>query len=377
MVEKFPGWHAAIITGDEKLSKNIGLKAHKVNTLYNGAIKCTLAHFKLFSNEEREKAKEEARSKPLSENAGMFVNRLSKNLKNLKKWLSEEKITCYRIYDADMPEYSAAIDYYENKWVIIQEYAPPATVQKEAAARRLNEIKKGVLNVLGVEPKNVFIKQRQKQLGKNQYVKYESRGVFQEIREDGLTFLVNFLDYLDTGIFLDHRITRKMIREKSKGRHFLNLFAYTGSATVYAAAGGALSTVTVDKSLNYLGWAKDNMSKNNFKTTNHKFIKSDCIDFLIKDTGFYDLIFIDPPTFSNSKDNKDFFDIQKDHVKLLKLAAQRLAKNGEIIFSNNFRKFKMDLAGLDGFKITEITDITIPKDFERNKKIHNCWLIKF
>ncbi|MBI9100346.1 MAG: class I SAM-dependent methyltransferase, partial [Spirochaetaceae bacterium] len=196
------------------------------------------------------------------------------------------------------------------------------------------------------------------------------------VHEGGSRFWVNFTDYLDTGIFLDHRIVRSMIREMSANCKFLNLFCYTGTATVYAASGGAKSTLSVDASKTYIDWARDNMALNGFGDRKHKYIKDDCFNFLKASRDRFDLIFLDPPTFSNTKSSRSTFDIQRDHVALIKMTASRLEKNGVLIFSNNYRKFKIEMEAFDNFDIKEISEDTISEDFKRNRKIHRSWLIR-
>ncbi|PCI23682.1 MAG: 23S rRNA (guanine(2445)-N(2))/(guanine(2069)-N(7))-methyltransferase, partial [SAR324 cluster bacterium] len=192
----------------------------------------------------------------------------------------------------------------------------------------------------------------------------------------GHKFYVNFGDYLDTGLFLDHRITRGLIGKMAAGKHFLNLFAYTGSATVYAAKGGAKSTTTVDTSKIYLGWAKRNLALNGFSFETHRFEQADCLKWMKAERRRYDLIFLDPPTFSNSKKIVGTFDVQRDHVELIGMAVKLLTPGGSLIFSNNFRRFKMDFDNLKDLSIEDLTKSTLPKDFERHPKIHNCWKIQ-
>ncbi len=381
LTEDFKGWKAVILSGNSELSKAIGLKPDKVNQVMNGKIECSLASFNIFSDSERNRIKEEILEKnknraPLSPGAQMFANRLKKNLKKVNKWAKKNSISCYRIYDADMPEYSAAIDLYEGKWVNVQEYAAPAEIEKEKIKRHLQEIIEGLSFTLSLHKKQIFLKTRQRQQGSDQYNKISVKGEKHEITENGNKFLVNFSDYLDTGIFLDHRITREMIGSLSGNRRVLNLFAYTGTATVYAAAGGALSTTSVDNSNTYTEWAKENMGLNGFTGTNHKFIKDDCFRWLDRDKSFYDLIFLDPPTFSNSKGNNRTLDIQKDHAELIMNCINRLNPEGILIFSTNFRKFRIDQEALKDLDVTDISRETIPLDFERNPKIHYCWKIK-
>ena len=370
----FPGWRASLITADEKLAWNTGLKANKVNVLYNGPIKCTLAHFHLFTEKERRRLKEKERPR-LSSGAQMFSNRLQKNLKRLKKWARKEGISSYRLYDSDMPEYNVSIDFFENKWLHVHEYSPPGTVDAKMAETRFREIVSALPQVLNVDKRFIFYKNRKRQKGKSQYEKIASSGEFFTMQEGGNRFLVNFTDHLDCGIFLDSRVTRELIRKLAKGKRFLNLFCYTGTATVYAADGGAQTTTSVDHSNTYLSWAGKNMSLNGFSGKNHQFFKADCQAWLKADNHLYDLIFLDPPTFSNSKTSRDF-DIQTFHPELIRLAASRLNKNGIIFFSNNYRRFKMKYEELTEFVIENISSGTVPYDFNRSKHIHNGWKLE-
>ena len=381
LTEDFKGWKAVILSGNEQLSRAIGLKPNKVNNILNGKIECTLATYSIYSDEERNKIKEEILKKnkdkkPLSSGAEMFSNRLKKNLKRLKKWSEKNGISCYRIYDADMPEYSAAIDLYEGKWINVQEYAAPAEIEIEKKNRHIQEIMEGLVYTMDLHKKQIFMKTRRRQLGSNQYERLSIKGEKQEIIENGNKFLTNFSDYLDTGIFLDHRITRELIGKQSKNADFLNLFAYTGTATVYAAAGGAKTTTSVDNSKTYTEWSKENMKINGYTGTNHHFIKADCLTWLDTANSSYDLIFLDPPTFSNTRGSSRTLDIQRDHTNLIKSCMKILKPQGELFFSTNFRKFKLDSETLSNFDIKDISNDTIPMDFERNKKIHYCWIIK-
>ena len=377
----FKGWKTAILSGNDQLSRAIGLKPDKINRVLNGKIECTLAAYSIYSDKERSKmmeavTKKNQEKKPLSPGAEMFANRLKKNLKKIVKWAKKNNVSCYRIYDADMPEYSAAIDFYEGKWVNVQEYAAPKEIEPEKTQKHLQELLDGLIHTMDLHKKQVYVKTRRRQHGSNQYEIISRKGEKQEIHENGKKFLVNFSDYLDTGIFLDHRTTREIIGDLSKNSDFLNLFAYTGTASVYAAAGGAVSTTSVDNSNTYTDWAKENMEINGFKGNNHRFIKDDCVHWLDTDKSKYNLIFLDPPTFSNSKGAERSLDIQKDHVELIKKCINRLKSNGTLIFSTNFRKFKMDIDSLTDLHIDDISQETIPMDFERNKKIHYCWNIK-
>jgi 23S rRNA (guanine2445-N2)-methyltransferase / 23S rRNA (guanine2069-N7)-methyltransferase len=310
-----------------------------------------------------------------------FANRLKKNFKKLSKWAKQNAITCYRIYDADLPEYAAAIDIYagEQTWINVQEYEPPKTIDQHKADQRLAGLLSEIPQVLGVDNAQVFLKIRKKQRSNDQYEKHDDQGRFHIIEEGGCKLLVNFEDYLDTGLFLDHRPIRKLIQQQANNKRFLNLFAYTGSATVHAAMGGAKSTTTVDMSNTYIEWAKKNMALNK-NAGEHEFIQVDCLDWLNTeaneaDRKQYDLIFLDPPTFSNSKRMDDVFDIQNDHVQLIKNTTALLADNGVLYFSTNFRRFKMELSALSDLVIEDISASTIPEDFLRNPRIHYCWKI--
>jgi len=265
--------------------------------------------------------------------AVMFGNRLRKNLEALSKWAVREDIACYRVYDADMPEYSFAIDLYGNdrRYAYVQEYAAPTTVDPARAHTTRGGARHAALGaVLGLETDQIFFRTRRKQKDKNQYHKLAEEEEFHAVREGGLQFLVNFTDYLDTGLFLDHRLTRAKLRELARGQRFLNLFAYTGTATVYAAAGGARSTTTVDMSRAYLDWAERNLLLNHLGGAAHEAVQADCLEWLAsaRPSQPYDLIFLDPPTFSNSKHMQGTFDVQRDHVSLIGAATRLLAPRG-------------------------------------------------
>ncbi len=307
----------------------------------------------------------------------MFANRLRKNRRQLGKWARRAAVSCYRLYDADMPEYALALDLYQD-WAHVQEYAPPGTVDPARAASRICEALHVIPQVLGIPPENVALKVRRRQKGGSQYGRQGIRSEFHTVGEGGLRFLVNLADYLDTGLFLDHRLTRAMVRDLSKGRRFLNLFSYTGAASVYAAAGGAAGTVSVDMSRVYLEWGRRNMALNGFAGgPAHRFLQADCLRWLESPPGErYDLIFLDPPTFSTSKRmGARTLDVQRDHVRLIRAAAHLLAPGGLLLFSNNFRQFRMDREALPGLLVEDISASTIPHDFARNPRIHTCWRI--
>ncbi|MBW2050075.1 MAG: bifunctional 23S rRNA (guanine(2069)-N(7))-methyltransferase RlmK/23S rRNA (guanine(2445)-N(2))-methyltransferase RlmL [Deltaproteobacteria bacterium] len=378
--ERFRGWRASLFTGNRDLGKVMGLRAEKIYSLYNGALECSLLNFRIEPKwfvERRDHALSPGAAGPLagpSPAAEMFANRLQKNLKRIKKWLEREKVTCFRLYDKDLPEYAVAVDLY-GKWVHVQEYRAPDRIDPEKARARLRDVLAVLPEVLGVPMGNIFLKERRRQKGRAQYGKFGEKGVFHEVEERGCRFLVNFTDYLDTGLFLEQRLTRSMIREMAPGKRFLNLFSYTGSATVCAAMGGARSTTSVDASRVYLNWARRNLALNGFGYNRHYFHNADCLSWLRDADQKYDLIFLDPPTFSNSKKLKTPFDVQKGHVELIRLAAGLLTEDGVILFSSNYKKFRLDLAGLKGLEIKDISRETLPPDFKRRPKAHKCWRI--
>lgn len=367
---------ASIYSGSDELLSCLRMRADQAFKLRNGALDCVMKTYHITARGEVEKQQKDTHQATVSDVAPEFANRLKKNLKKLDKWVKQQGIDCYRIYDADLPEYNVAIDKYADR-IVIQEYAPPKSVPEDKARRRLLDIVRATIAVTNINANHVVLKTRQKQKGTSQYQKLAEGKRFMQVQEYGVKLEVNLEDYLDTGLFLDHRYTRKMLGEKAKGKDFLNLFAYTGTATVHAAVGGAKSSTTVDMSKTYLAWAERNLALNGIKGRQHQYIQEDCLKWLTNAKGQYDLIFIYPPTFSNSKRMLDTFDVQRDHIQLMTHLKSLLRINGEIIFSNNKRHFKMDLEALAelGLKAQNITSKTIPLDFERNKHIHNCWII--
>jgi 23S rRNA (guanine2445-N2)-methyltransferase / 23S rRNA (guanine2069-N7)-methyltransferase len=281
-----------------------------------------------------------------------------------------------------MPEYAFAIDLYgrEGRHVYVQEYAPPKTVNQESARERRREVLAVLPDVLSVPLQHVHSRVRKPQKGSEQYEKRENIAERHVVREGGLKFWVNFRDYLDTGLFLDHRVMRRMLREWSMDADFLNLFCYTGSATVYAAAGGARSTTSVDLSNTYLEWAHENLLLNGFGGANHELVRADCLQWLESQAVWgprFDLIFVDPPTFSNSKRMDGVLDVQRDHVGMIRRSLKLMRPGGRLVFSTNYTRFKLDAAALEDLNIEDISAQTIPKDFERHAKIHRCFVVRF
>ncbi|MCF6218908.1 MAG: bifunctional 23S rRNA (guanine(2069)-N(7))-methyltransferase RlmK/23S rRNA (guanine(2445)-N(2))-methyltransferase RlmL [Gammaproteobacteria bacterium] len=370
----FSDWRSAIFTGLPKMASYTGLYPETKETLFNGTLQCVLLCYG---------ARKSELSKALdgkSEGAPMLANRLNKNRRRLANWLRREEISCYRLYDADLPEYALAIDLYQGDrlWVNVQEYQAPASIDPAKAAQRLRDALHSIKEVLDISNSQLFLKQRRKQKGSSQYERYDQKEQFHTVTEGPIKCLVNLSDYLDSGLFLDHRLTRRMIGEMSRGKRFLNLFAYTGVATLYAAAGGASETRTIDMSNTYIAWAQRNMELNGFTGAEHNLLKADCLEWIkqeFKQGGQYDLIFLDPPSFSNSKRMEQTFDVLRDHVALIDEVSQLLSDGGTLIFSNNNRKFKMDHDALPALEIIDMSAQTIPEDFKRNQKIHNCWRI--
>ncbi|MEH6825020.1 MAG: bifunctional 23S rRNA (guanine(2069)-N(7))-methyltransferase RlmK/23S rRNA (guanine(2445)-N(2))-methyltransferase RlmL [Motiliproteus sp.] len=379
--QHFEGWRAAVFTGNPELGKAVGIHSYKQYKLFNGAIPSQLLMFDVQPDQflaSRRDSQPVDGQPAAKQPEDMFSNRLRKNMKQLDKWARKQKISCYRLYDADMPEYAVAIDRYNN-WLHVQEYAPPASIDPAKADQRLKLVLDVLPAVTGVAPERIVLKQRRRQEGKAQYQRMAQQGEFFEVEEGSARLLVNLHDYLDTGLFLDHRPIRKWIFDNSRGKRFLNLFSYTSVATVQAGLGGASSTTSVDMSATYLEWARKNFALNGMSEKINLTLQEDCIAWLkeasLKQALKYDLIFMDPPSFSNSKRMRDLFDVQQDHVGLIEQAMRLLDEGGVLIFSNNLRKFKMDLDALAAYKVEDITAKSLDKDFERNQKIHNCWKI--
>jgi 23S rRNA (guanine2445-N2)-methyltransferase / 23S rRNA (guanine2069-N7)-methyltransferase len=383
--EQFKGWQAAVLTGAPDLGLELGVRAYRTHTMWNGALECRLLRLKVERESYRERA-EPGRlhfDPELKDSSGskMFGNRLAKNRKRLAKWAKSNGISCFRLYDADMPEYSFAIDVYRTaddglEWLYVQEYAAPEEIEADAVRRRRGEAFAALTDVTGVPHERIRVRTRRRQSEGGQYRKVGEQSHFHTVEEGGLRFQVNFEDYLDTGLFLDHRITRARLREAAKGKRFLNLFGYTGSATVYAASGGAASTTTVDLSRTYLDWARRNLELNGLGTRHHTYVQSDCRAWLAQTATRgerFDLIFLDPPTFSNSKRMEGVLDLRRDHVALIDECAGLLAPQGLLVFSTNAQKFKLDAAVAERYNVRDISRETLPLDFERNARIHSCY----
>lgn len=408
---EFQGWKAAIFTGNPELGKQMGLRADKKYKFFNGTIASELLTFAIdqetfvksrvelddrFSQDQEKrqvaeaKAQEQeqqARQDALTPGAQMLANRLQKNKKQLDKWIKQNSISCYRLYDADMPEYAAAIDIYmgqsqagksEKIYAHVQEYAAPKSVDENKAATRFNEITQAVPYVLNIPQSQISYKQRRRNKGKAQYEKLQDEPVGElfSVMEGKARLHINLWQYLDSGLFLDHRPVRRMIAEQAKDKSFLNLFCYTASASIHAAMNAARFTVSVDMSNTYLNWARKNLALNGLSESKNRLIQADCIKWLDENDQLFDLILLDPPSFSNSKRMDDVLDIQRDHVELIHKTMRALHADGTLIFSNNLRSFELDQEALSAYSIENISGKTLDEDFKRNPKIHQCWLIR-
>ncbi|MEP4545862.1 MAG: bifunctional 23S rRNA (guanine(2069)-N(7))-methyltransferase RlmK/23S rRNA (guanine(2445)-N(2))-methyltransferase RlmL [Saccharospirillum sp.] len=358
-------WTVALLTSDTVLARETGLRAAEKLRFFNGPIETHLYVFPVGERTAHQPSQQVAQDDALR-------NRLLKNLKLRQKWLKKESIEAYRLYDADLPEFAIAIDCYGDS-LHVQEYAPPKEIPEEKARQRLMHALAVLGDVTGIPAERTVLKQRQRQRGKQQYERKDSAGDVFTISEHGVNLQINLRDYLDTGVFLDHRPTRHWIQQHSQGKRFLNLFSYTGAATAHALVGGATSTTSVDLSRTYLNWAKDNLRHNGGQVSgHHRFIQADCMTWIEENNETFDLIFMDPPTFSNSARMTDTLDIQRDHPGLIRAAMNSLASDGVLIFSNNFRKFKLDPELQARYDVKDVTQVSIPFDFKRSRP-HQCW----
>ncbi len=387
-------WSHYILTAWSGFERLMGRDADRTRTLYNGGIEVTFYEFhgprpgsdvQPPAAELAEATGEDADqlAAPAPAFGGVsphalsqvedFRNRLAKRARHLRRY-PKKGVTCYRLYDRDIPEVPLAVDTYEGR-LHIAEYERPHDRTPAEHADWLDLMAAAAAEVMDTPPEEVFLKRRQRQRGASQYERVGEQGRTFVVHEGGLAFRVNLSDYLDTGLFLDHRLTREMVREQSDGKEVLNLFCYTGAFTVYAAAGGAASTTSVDLSNTYLDWAAENLSLNGLTDPKHRLIRADVMQYLreLPPGEAWDLAIVDPPTFSNSKMTEDVFDIQRDHVELLNRVLERLRPGGRVYFSTNFRKFKLDEPPLLG-EAREISAQTVPPEY-RNRKVHRCWTI--
>ncbi|MDH7454675.1 bifunctional 23S rRNA (guanine(2069)-N(7))-methyltransferase RlmK/23S rRNA (guanine(2445)-N(2))-methyltransferase RlmL [Luteimonas composti] len=372
-----PDWRASLLCGDRELAFASGLRAKKSYQLFNGALECTL----IVCDPVRPSARAQDGARELSEGARMVANRLRKTLRASKAWRAREGVECFRAYDADIPEYAAAVDVYAEadtgtRWLHVQEYAAPTEIPETVTRKRFGELLAGAAEALEVPRERIAVKTRARGKGGSKYGHFAHRGEFLTVREGAARLRANLFDYLDTGLFLDHRPLRLAIAEEARDKRFLNLFCYTGAATVQAAVGGAAQTTSVDLSATYLEWLADNLRENAIGGIRHRIAQADAMAWLRADRGEYDLVFCDPPTFSNSARAEDF-DVQRSHVELLRLAVARLSYGGVLYFSNNFRRFRLDTEAVAAFaEIEDISPATVPPDFARNPRIHRTWRLR-
>jgi 23S rRNA (guanine2445-N2)-methyltransferase / 23S rRNA (guanine2069-N7)-methyltransferase len=413
--QRFAGYTAWLLTGNLDAAKQIGLRPSRKLRLFNGSLECRLLRFDLYqgtrrrgdvgriSNPSKNTLETPIASSPAAPQqpgcltgeptehpsatgisakwiaqAEMFRNRLTRMAKHWRKWARRQGITCYRVYERDVPEVPLIIDWYEGH-LHVAEYVRPH--DRSAAEHQvwLDYMVAAAAETLGVAPPyRVFFKRRQRQLGKSQYARQQGSGGLIEVHEGGHRFLVNLSDYLDTGLFLDHRQTRAMVKAEAAGKRFLNLFGYTGAFTVYAAAAGARGTTTVDLSQTYLDWARRNLQLNGLTGEQHQLVRDDALAFLRRRAGRreppFELAVVDPPTFSNSKRLTDVWDVQQHHAELLNAVLRQMVVGGKVYFSTNLRRFKLHEEAIVHATIREITKQTIPPDF-RNKRIHHSWML--
>lgn len=382
VLRRLKTWSHFILSARGDLEQLVGQPANRRRKLYNGQIACTYYQFvgpkPLKPNEYTSD-----KSEPMPAFGGLlgestrqaeeFANRLRKRARHLRRWPAKRGITCYRLYERDIPEVPLVVDRYEDA-LHIAEFERPHERTGAQHADWLDLMVRTAGEVLEVPQEMIFLKYRQRQRGANQYTRVAEVGVTKIVQEGGLKFLINLSDYLDTGLFLDHRITRGMVRREAAGKRFLNLFACTGAFSVYAAAGGAAQTTSVDLSATYLDWAQENLRLNGFGGSEHRLVRDDIGEFLgaLNPGEMFDLAVVDPPTFSNSKRIDFDWDIQRDHAGMLSRLAKHITPGGVVYFSTNSRRFKLDEPALKGLATRDITAKTIPEDF-RNERIHRCW----
>lgn len=377
-----------LISANPDLLHRLRFKRDFKKSIKNGPLDCVFAGFEISSREIVSRKEEPASGKKDDPAILPLLNRLKKNSKHLQRWAKRNDVSCYRVYDADLPEFAFSLDIYQSdisadtRWFHLQEYQAPKTIEADIAEQRIELAKIAVQRTFEIDESLLFCKTRQRQRGKKQYQKQDNQGELFQVREGDAVLLVNLSDYLDSGLFLDHRITRQRIKQMAKHKSVLNLFCYTGSVGVQAALGGASRVVNVDMSATYLKWAEENHAVNGFnKDETVSFIRANVVELLDRphrfdvDKGF-DIIFLDPPSFSNSSKMQDTLDIQRDHDSLIDNAMKLINKGGVLVFSTNRKGFKLAENCLSTYAITDITRETISEDFKRRPNIHKCWEIR-
>lgn len=357
----FRDWQLSLLSSDEGAIEQLRMRPERRHQLYNGPLKCRLMHYAISGGAVQ----------PVADD---LANRLRKNLKKLEPWAEREQIQAYRLYDADLPDYNLAVDRYDD-WLVVQEYAAPDSIEPEKARRRRDDALVALAQFN--DPAKIAFKTRQRQKGKDQYERQAERDIWLQVREHQARLWVNPCDYLDTGLFLDHRPMRQWLFQHARDKAVLNLFCYTASATVQAALGGAKSSLSVDMSNTYLEWAQRNFELNGLDNRHHRLLRDDCVAFLTRPDRRFDLVFLDPPTFSNSKRMDGMFDVQADYLQLLERLRGWLNPKATVVFSTNHTRFRFDEAAVNamGFIAEDVTAQSIPQDFARNQRIHRCWLL--
>lgn len=373
--EKAPAWRAVLLGGEVTALDRAGMDLEAQWKVRNGA----LTNFIRVSRPRPPAPRAplrvgDAPSFELPEPAVPLFNRLRKNGRHLRRWLDREDIQAYRLYDRDLPEFNVAVDIYGDQ-VLVQEFKAPSSVDPEKARQRRQWAVTATRAALGVHREQVHLRTRERQKGRDQYRKLNNQNRYQVVREGRAHLLVNLDDYLDTGLFLDHRPMRLRIAEEAAGKRFLNLFAYTGAATVQALAGGARRAVTVDTSRRYLDWAACNLALNGFATDRHPLVRADAQAWLDDCKEQFDLIFCDPPTFSNNKGREDFV-VQEHHGDLIRRIMKRLEPGGVLYFSCNYRRFELEESLRRWYAVEDLTAWSLPEDFRRNGAIHHCYAIR-
>jgi len=406
-----------IISANPDLLHRLRLSRHYKKTLRNGPIDCLLASFQTseipgkvndYSSTESKYIESQstaikpaetiARQPANQESTGLkdyqievitpLLNRLQKNSKHLKRWAKRNEVTCYRVYDADLPEFSFALDVYQSEvnpavhWYHLQEYQAPKTIEEKIAEARIELAKQAVKQVFEIEDQYLFCKTKKRQRGKQQHQKQDSQGELFQVREGDASLLINLSDYLDSGLFLDHRLTRQLISNYANNKSILNLFCYTGSAGVQAALGDAKQVVNVDMSTTYLKWAEENFDINQLSDeTKFQFLRADVVELLNNPPRYdinqkFDMVLLDPPSFSNSSKMIESLDILRDQEDLIEKSMKLLEKDGLLIFFTSKKGFKISPIIAEKFNVAEITRDTISEDFKRRPGIHKCWEIR-
>lgn len=388
---------AHIISANPDLLHRLRLSRHYKKTLRNGPIDCLLASFQIAETDS--KPAEIIARQPVSEESAdlkdyqqesitPLLNRLQKNAKHMGRWAKRNEVHCYRVYDADLPEFSFALDIYQSEvnpaihWYHLQEYQAPKTIEEKKAESRIELAKQAVKQVFAIEDQYLFSKTKKRQRGNQQHQKQDSQGELFQVKEGAASLLINLSDYLDSGLFLDHRLTRQLISNYASNKTVLNLFCYTGSAGVQAALGGAKQVLNVDMSTTYLKWAQENYDINQLSDeSKYQFLRADVVELLNNPARFdieqkFDMVLLDPPSFSNSSKMIESLDILRDHEDLVEKSMQLLDKKGLLIFFTSKKGFKISPVLAEKYQVTEITRDTISEDYKRRPGIHKVWEIR-